>query len=76
MRFTQPIKSQCCHHKETTQMIFNANQLTGFDMMATLTQIYSYGIHNVTEKLAPYFFSRHFEMPQREILMKIFKTYS
>ena len=30
------IKLQSCHHIETIQLIFRANQLTGFYMMATL----------------------------------------
>ena len=31
-----PIKHQCCLHIETSQLICIANQLTGFDMRATL----------------------------------------
>ena len=31
----QPVKCQCCPHIETSQMIFTANQLTGFYMRAT-----------------------------------------
>ena len=30
------IKCQCCSHIETSQLIYTANQLTGFYMRATL----------------------------------------
>ena len=33
----QLIKRQSCHHIETIQLIGGENQLTGFQMMATLT---------------------------------------
>ena len=32
----KPIKCQCCPHIETSQLIYCANQLTGFYMRATL----------------------------------------
>ena len=32
----KPIKCQCCPHIETSQLIYKANQLTGFYMKATL----------------------------------------
>ena len=32
----QLIKRQICHHIETSQLIYPANQLTGFYMMTTL----------------------------------------
>ena len=32
----EPIKCQCCHHKETSQLICTASQLTGFYMRARL----------------------------------------
>ena len=35
-KFISPIKWQCCPHAETSQLIFCANQLTGFYMRATL----------------------------------------
>ena len=62
--FSQPIESQCCHLYETTQMVFSANQLTGIYDGNTDT-IYSYDIHDITEKLAPSFFSCHFAMPRK-----------
>ena len=34
--FDWPIKCQCCPHKETSQLICIASQLTGFYMRATL----------------------------------------
>ena len=34
--FHELIKRQSCHHMETSQLIYRANQLTGFYMMATL----------------------------------------
>ena len=33
----QPIKRQNCHQVDTNQLIYSANQLTGFYIMATLT---------------------------------------
>ena len=33
---SQPIKRQCCPHKETSPLICSANQLTGFYMRAKL----------------------------------------
>ena len=36
-RSNQPIKCRCCPHIETSQLIYTANQLTGFYMKATLT---------------------------------------
>ena len=33
---SQPINCQCCPHIETGQLIYYANQLTGFYMRATL----------------------------------------
>ena len=35
MRY-KPIKCQCCPRIETSQLIYTANQLTGFYMRATL----------------------------------------
>ena len=32
----EPFNDQCSHHIESSQMIFRANQLTGFYMMGTL----------------------------------------
>ena len=34
--FDELTKCQSCHHIETSQLIYSANQLTGFYMMATL----------------------------------------
>ena len=34
--FKDCIKSQSCHHIESSQLICRANQLTGFYMMVTL----------------------------------------
>ena len=38
LQLNYPIKFQCCPHIETSQLIFCANQLTGFCMRAT--QVY------------------------------------
>ena len=35
-RSLKPIKCQCCTHVETSQLIFTANQLTGFYVRATM----------------------------------------
>ena len=46
-----PIKGQCCPHIETSQLICDANQLTGFYMRATLALN---GLNKTCNKISKY----------------------